>query len=198
MPDLTEYQKWLEDRDIELTGGFEISMLGAYGSAFELRDQAVKQFGFAVLTGAAVEALRPYGPFLEVGAGSGYWTWELARRGVPCVATDPDPFSCVAWEIEKSWCDVERLDAKAALEKYPGRTLLSVWPSLRADWCAEALEQHRLQDGQTFVVVGEGYGGCTANDRLFDLLEEHWEAERTISIPQWYGIHDYVDVYRRK
>jgi hypothetical protein len=38
---------------------------------------------------APVQVLAPYAPIVEVGAGSGYWAYELRQAGVEVVATDP-------------------------------------------------------------------------------------------------------------
>ena len=42
------------------------------------RMKFIRTFGFGILTGAAIRLIREYSPILEVGAGTGYWTMELA------------------------------------------------------------------------------------------------------------------------
>src|ERR1700724_3111851 len=54
----------------------------------ELRRRVLERFGYAVLTRHAVERLIPYGPFIEVGAGTGYWSYELQKAGCASIATD--------------------------------------------------------------------------------------------------------------
>jgi hypothetical protein len=78
------------------------------------------------------------------------------------------------------------------------RTLLMVWPSYNEDWPAQTLEKFQEAGGQRLIYVGEGSGGCTANDRFHSLLEESWESVDSLSIPQWQGLHDYIEVFRRK
>lgn len=50
--------------------------------------------------------------------------------------------------------------------------------------------------GSTVIYIGEGHGGCTANDAFFDALA-HWTVEREVELPQWWGVHDALTVYRR-
>jgi hypothetical protein len=47
------------------------------------------------------------------------------------------------------------------------------------------------------VYVGEGQWGCTADDEFFKLLDASWEQEKFIDIPQWDGMHDGMNIYRR-
>jgi hypothetical protein len=54
----------------------------------QLRQRVVGTYGFSVLTREVVNRLVPYGPFLEVGAGTGYWSYELRRAGCTSIATD--------------------------------------------------------------------------------------------------------------
>ena len=54
-----------------------------------LRELYLQQYGFAILDEATVQVLAPYAPIVEVGAGSGYWAYELRQAGVEVVATDP-------------------------------------------------------------------------------------------------------------
>lgn len=54
----------------------------------ELRQKVVATFGFAVLTRDVVDCLIAYDPFIEVGAGTGYWSYELQRAGCNSIATD--------------------------------------------------------------------------------------------------------------
>lgn len=48
------------------------------------------------------------------------------------------------------------------------------------------------------LLIGEGNGGCNADDELFQRLADEWEEIGDFSIPQWPGIHDYIALYRRK
>ena len=163
---------------------------------YEVRDRFIARFGFAVLTAAVAAAIAPYAPLLEVGAGSGYWSYEFRRAGVDIIATDPGTGryrlggKWLGWE---PWLEVERLDGVTAVRRWPARALLMVWPDMEA-WAAATLEAFA---GSTVVYVGEGAGGCTADDRFHELLEERWALKEEIGIPQFGGTHDMAWVYQR-
>jgi len=189
---MTKYEEHTVDMPIGY-GGYE-----SYDSSSmrSVRSEAIQEFGFAIMTDAAAELIAAFSPILEVGAGSGYWTWELQAIGADAVATDPDPFSCVGCEVDREWVEVERLNADQAMELYPGRTVLSVWPSLGDTWLDDALRVHKPE---RLVLVGEGAYGCTASPALWDALDELGYAEvSTFDLPQWSGIHDYGAVYELK
>lgn len=40
-------------------------------------------------------------------------------------------------------------------------------------------------------------GRCTGNDEFHHQLNTHWDLEREVQIPVWYGIHDSLFTYRR-
>lgn len=177
------------------------------------RNYYVHKYGFAIPDERAIAALAKYQPVLEVGAGTGYWAYEMRKAGVDVIATDSHPVTTdyLSWlrtgtppedphpsrehEFTYSWGLVEECDAAAAVQKYPDRTLFCCWPSLNGTWLAEAL---RLYQGRHFVYVGEGDGGCCAEDGLFELLGRDWSEVGRVDIPTWYYIRDYLAVYERK
>ena len=150
-------------------------------------------FGFAVLDAATVEALRRYGPFVEVGAGAGYWAWEFRSRGIDIVPTDISlDREGLPWG--RVWVEANRMDAVSAAQSFPDRALLLVWPERGAAWVADVL---RAYQGSTVVYVGEGIGGCTGSLRFHRMLGREWRLVETISIPTFPHIHDQCWVYRR-
>lgn len=102
------------------------------------------------------------------------------------------------------------------------RTLFLCWPPYNG---AMAIEAVRAYQGDTVVYIGESYGGCTADDDFFTLMGEgyepcdksecsgdnepdychlyhgdlkpEWERVDDVVIPRWYGLHDYLYVYKR-
>src|SRR5262245_7988002 len=94
--------------------------------ARRLRDEYRSRFSFAILDGDTVDRLLPFGPLLEIGAGKGYWAWELRKAGVDIVATDPGGVGRYwrSGQWLEPWTTIDPLDARSAMDKYPGRTLL--------------------------------------------------------------------------
>lgn len=215
---MTDFEKWIAERGIrQHADPFRPDTI-SYGwmdeSSFRRRDEAIARFAFAILDSSTVAALLKHGPFLEVGAGTGYWAYELRKEGADIIATDPEPYSCNSHRPlgpssmgDIVWSPIERIDAETAIERYVNagpdmgaglRTLLMVWPSLGSDWTANALEQFAARGGTRLVYVGEGDGGCTANDRFHAILDEQWTEIESIDIPVWFGIHDWLRIYERK
>lgn len=167
-------------------------------SDWKLRDEYILKFGFAILNRFTVELLKDYQPLLEVGAGCGYWSYELQQAGTAVIATDPGTgtyaFQKQLKHWDNLWTSVERLTALEAVEKYPNQALLTVWPDM-ASWPHEMLEAY---SGDTVIYVGESDGGCTADEKFHDMLEEKFELHNSYGIPQFVGLHDYLQIYKRR
>jgi hypothetical protein len=201
---MTEAEAWLIERKLDPArmDGYNLRDLKRkdFLNSLLLRDEFLPQFGFAILNAAAIDALRGCGPILEIGAGCGYWSHELRAAGLDVIATDPYPtgkeahYSCIKDGWRLLWMEVEPLTAADAIAKYPGRALLTVWPDLRDEWTSGALEAY---SGQRVMYVGEGDGGCTANDRFHEILAEQFTQVATVHIPQFFGIHDRLQIYER-
>lgn len=164
--------------------------------SWRIRDEFIAKFGFAILTDQAIEAIRGYAPLLEVGAGCGYWAYELRNSGIDIIATEPNPnqkWGSIpkAW---KSWIDLENLSGPEAVAKYSDRNLLMCWPSLDGTWPQETLEAFA---GYAVLYVGEGEGGCTGNDEFHAMLQSKFEQTKYIQIPQFWGLHDRLTVWER-
>ena len=97
---------------------------------------------------------------------------------------------------------IDPVSALEALEEYGAvRTLLTVWPSYNESWPAQAVKEYTKKGGQTIIYVGEGSGGCTADNEFHDFLEDEkgpWELKECIDIPVWEYIHDRLYIYVRK
>ena len=170
------------------------------GYAPMLRDAFIARFGFAVLTGRAIDKLIDLvgrdARIVEVGAGSGYWAAELQAAGMDVRATDPG-------EMDAMWSGlrpneygvVEGLTGVEAVEEYgPDYTLMMVWPQMDS-WPADTLAAYR---GDQLILVGEDRDGCTGTDRLFDILEAGWEEVGRVGIPRFPRVFDSLTVWRRR
>lgn len=161
--------------------------------AYEKRHELVARFSWAIPNEEALQAIAALSPIVEIGAGTGYWASLLAARGADVVAYDEKPGF-------NDWCDHEpyfpvTVGSWQRLYSHPDRTLFLCWPPYDNPLAVRALEVHT---GQRVVYVGEGSGGCCADDAFFRLLDERWEEEREVPIPQWFGLHDTCTIHRRK
>lgn len=172
-----------------------VNILKALESA-EFRWSYIEKFGFAIPCKDALEAIATYAPVLEVGAGSGYWAYELQRMGVDVVATDPGVGKYRGNEKhwENMWTSVTRATGQDAVKRYPDRSLLTVWPDYRDEWPSEVL---KVYQGDVVIYVGEESGGCTGDDEFHDILALEFQCVDSVGIPQFLGIHDALTIYQR-
>lgn len=171
-----------------------------------------RRYSWAVPNEEALTTIAAHSPrgVVEIGAGGGYWTRLLRDRGVDVIAYDPQPVDS-KWHDGRLWSEVLQGDHTAIIG-HADRTLFLCWPSYDEAWTHEVVE---LYDGDIIVYIGEGSGGCTGDDRMHALLGEQaycwhddepcacaWPAAKfheveTVSIPQWWGLHDVLAVYKR-
>lgn len=178
--------------------------------AFNRRRELSAAFSFAVPTDEALDAIAALGPVVEIGAGTGYWAKLLRWRGVDVLAFDLLGDAHRKWFPHGTLTDVERGGVEKAAQ-HADRTLLLVWPPYDETMAFGAATAYYEADGQRLVYVGEGSGGCCADDRFFGVIGDCWRCEcddevcdhpgqqwhkvRDIAIPQWDGIHDWMGVY---
>lgn len=182
------------------------------------RDEFTKKYSWAIPTVEALEVIGKYGPLVEVGAGTGYWAYELRKRGVTIDAYDKYPANGIDWTEEEmeaygyrhnprhpnknwyhrgaeSWTEV--LQGTPDILKTYSRewNLFLCWPPYKDDMAMYALGYHR---GDYICYVGEDHYGCNGDKWFWRLLQRMYEEVETVCIPQWPGIHDYVNIYKRK
>lgn len=157
------------------------------------RDKYITKYGFALPNDEAIAKITNLSPIVEVGAGSGYWSKLSHENGCDIIATD-DYSGEYSFKMADHF-SVENIDAVSAVEKYPDRNVLMIWPSLGDNWARECIEN--IKSGNYLIFIGEGEGGCVANDEFFEYLIENFEFMEYIEIPQWPLIHDFMNIYRR-
>lgn len=146
---------------------------------------------------------------VEMGAGTGYYAWQLSQLGVDICCYDwhpPDvssinhyhsPYradnSVFLGETRPVFFPVQP-GTPEALSAHADRTLFLCWPPM-TEMAIECLQHY---SGNRLVYVGEQDGGCTGDGAFFAALERAWEEVATHRPVQWFGIHDYITVYERK
>ncbi|UKD50805.1 hypothetical protein L3Q65_00485 (plasmid) [Amycolatopsis sp. FU40] len=133
---------------------------------------------------------------VEVGAGNGYWAWQISMAGADVRAYDRTPYCSVPGTAPgPRYHSVERGGHEVAAA-CPDRALLLCWPPSENPLAADAL---RAYTGDLLVYVGEHVGCSTADDDFFDLLEDGWtslgHSPRHVT---YGGLHCGVTAYRRK
>ncbi len=163
------------------------------------RKGAIHKYAFAIPTPNILEKIVKYSPIIELGAGRGYWAWVLQQMGAEVVAFDTSPpdnkqLKNGYFKGGKTWTKVEQGD-HSVIKEYPGRSLFICWPPYDNSMAHLCLKAYR---GNTVIYIGEGGGGCTANDAFHKNLDDHWDLIENECLAQWVGIHDSLYIYQRK
>jgi hypothetical protein len=154
------------------------------------RNSLVFKYSWAIPDENALKIISKYSPIIEIGAGLGYWASLLNQAGCDIICFDDGTWKNKRDKYYKVECRNEWV-----IPEYQNRTLFLCWPPYDNDMAYTAL---RLYQGETLIFVGEGYGGCTGNDRFFKELKSFWELSEDIYIPQWDGLRDCLYIYNRK
>jgi hypothetical protein len=167
--------------------------------AFKLRKQWIKKGMFALVTWSWVTPFAKWignKKCLEVMAGRGWLSLALHSLGVDITATDD-----YSWSKERKWdepvTEVEELDAIKAVEKY-GKDidlLIISWPYMDDNAYKTITALHKINPNALIVYIGEGCGGCTADDDFHDHFREIEDEEfqkAASGFQRWWGLHDYV------
>jgi hypothetical protein len=163
---------------------------------FDLRQRFTKEYGWSLPCKEAVKAIEKHSKgqtVYDVMAGSGYWAKTLRNQGINAIASDIGE-----WEFKAKHVDIDKLDARRAAglasKGKPIHLLLS-WPPHECPISHRLL--HILPIGSTLYLIGEGPGGCTGSTEMFDELDTNYERIEAINLPQWSGIHDYLEIYKK-
>jgi hypothetical protein len=153
------------------------------------REEFIGRLGFSLVTQEIVDYIVGYRrPVLSIGCGSGFVEHVLTQSGCMVVATD-NYARQYSREWEPGFISIENISAQDAVCKYHGYDVFVSWPCYAEQWAYEAAKNMKV--GNYLYYIGEGYGGCTADDDFHDLLYTDFVLqENTPSLPQFSGLHD--------
>jgi len=158
---------------------------------YQLRQELVAKYAWAIPSQEAVELLVRHSPLVEMGAGTGYWAWLVRQAGGDVLAFDryPPPDRRNRWHAGRQpWTEVKPGGARL-LAKHPDRTLFLCWPPEDEPMGIDSVRAYR---GDTVIFAGEP---TSAGEVVREL--DRWDLTETLDIPRWEGIHDRLFVLRR-
>ena len=173
---------------------------------YTLRSDFIKTIGFTLISNDWIKPLSQWignRKCLEVMTGTGSLSFALQQQDINIIATDN-----FSWEgnsnwndNENYWTEIEHIDAIEAVEKY-GKDIdiiIMSWPYMD-DTAHRILQSMReVNPNCIMIFIGEGMGGCTADDEFFESIQEieDTEFEQAVSnFKQWWGIHDYPQLVK--
>jgi len=155
-----------------------------------------ERWGFSVPNRRAVDSIARFcreRRVLDIGCGRGTWSALLALAG--CHVESCDSFDDGNFREED--CLVNAVVANGvdfvASRSGEGDVLMLSWPTHWSDMAEDSLRAFR---GNRLVYIGEGWGGCTATDEFFNLLDKDWLLVRSVPLRNFHGINDSVRMYR--
>ena len=165
---------------------------------FIFRDICIKLSGFALITEKFIEDLVEYigdKKCLEIMSGTGCLSKSLIDKGVDIICTDNYSWNNV-FNMKDTWTDVEDIDCLKAIEKYGKDVsyIICSWIPYEDNIGFKALKlMHEINPNCKMIVIGEDWGGCTADDEFFNHCEV---INKSINknFRRWNGMHDFASV----
>lgn len=163
--------------------------------SFEHRDILVPKYSWAIPTEKAIKELCKYSPLIEIGAGTGYWGSLIKKMGGIITCYDQYLLDKNYYKHTTHYTKIYKGDESVLNNISSKINLFLCWPPYDKPMAKNCLCVFK---GDYLVYIGEGYDGCTGDDEFHIELEKKWEEINVINIPQWFGIHDYMCIYKRK
>ena len=164
----------------------------------EARTEHTERYGFAVVTGEAIEAIQEAvgdTPIVEIGAGNGWLARELSERGLTVFPTDPAPLERNEYRLgRKEHMPVERLDGFQALEAHPDCDLLWSWPQMQG-YVPEVMRRFQ---GKHLAYIGENGHGCTGpREDIVVTMEGRYRDTGRVLLPSFPEVNDNLYILER-
>ena len=164
----------------------------------EARTEHTERYGFAIVTGEAIEAIREAvgdTPIVEIGAGNAWLARELCERGLTVFPTDPAPLERNEYRLGgKEHMPVERLDGFEALEAHPDCDLLWSWPQMQG-YVPEVMRRFQ---GKHLAYIGENGHGCTGpREDIVVTMEGRYRDTGRVPLPSFPEVNDNLYILER-
>ena len=182
----------------ELPGREDImAELGDSITHWRVRDLFILRYGFAIPSAELLDELATNKLVVEIGAGTGYMTALMRRRGIEVrgsdlgTAHDESYFGKDTGKHDVAM--VTGMDAKQMVRCYPDGAIFCSWPTIHATWFYQALKAMRV--GQKLIVVREA---CCAEAGAWRYIDNCFDEVKAFDIPTFPHMNDYVQVAIKK
>jgi len=176
---------------------------------------------WAVPNDDALHCMQQVGPILEIGAGTGYWAWLLAQRGVDIVAYDAvDSHQGHKHRFRHSLVRDGGVE-QAGADEHKGRALFLCWPDIVGDSAADDADRGtfgvdclKAYKGDTVIYVGEigpdvvhakeGWsdpfppGGSSSSAAFQNELHLSFRLKQRVQLPNWPPYNSHLTVWVRE
>jgi hypothetical protein len=143
---------------------------------------------------------------VELGAGRGYWAYQLSRAGIQVEAYElepPDQADNVSFPRSKGsedvWYPVADLAEHSFVEGGSSVLFLCWPPGWGSSMASDALAAFERSGGNRLVFIGEPKGGKTGDDAFFDQLADRWILESVDPLfVSWWNLADVAQGWVRR
>lgn len=145
-----------------------------FQALYTIRQYYIKHFGFTLINEDFLYDISDYlkdKKVVEIGAGTGFLSKKLNDNGIQITAVDQVASDANSYGFQKNHFPIF-IDSGEEYLKTVGKsfdTVLLSWPNYDTPFATSILQS--MSQGQELIYIGEGYGGCTADDSFWDLLE---------------------------
>lgn len=165
-----------------------------------MRRDTTKKYAWTFPCKEYIEMIKkhmiPSEPLYDLMAGTGFVAKILRKHGINVKTYDKDITNNEYGHKPTFDPDIEERDAADVSKEFknPVNILLSWIPY--DDPIGEVIVKN-LPVGSMLFLVGEGSGGATGTDALWDILKEKFEKIDNLYIPQWHFIHDRIQTFQK-
>lgn len=199
--EMLDLRRKFGDRFVDTLSDLPLAGVAGVGFSTIRRDRLVSKHAWAIPTEEAVRRIAKLSPICDLGCGTGYWAYLLGQIGAKIVAVDAAPPLDGANDYHHArkstlhhWVPVVRGSASTFVVPR-SHALMLCWPPYSTSMASVALRRYR---GSSLIYIGEGIGGCTADDAFHRAIAKNWKLCEMIDLPNWPGLHDSVHIYERK
>jgi hypothetical protein len=153
------------------------------------------EFGYVVPTYELISTIKAMDTkWVSVGSGLGFIEYLLHKNGIDIIATDIQKPIYNPYFRRSAYIDIVELSAYDAIKTYNRNIILS-WPCMDNPWAYECIRQ--IKSGTKLIYIGEGFGGCTADNAFNVYLDRNFQLEHKLPHINFNGIDDSISLYTR-
>jgi hypothetical protein len=183
---------WQEN--FQLTNGYN-AIVGSFMGSHAFREVFTDVLSFSIPTTEALASIAKFTngmSIVEYLAGTGYWSWLLQNEfNVKVICTD---------KTNERFTVSQYKTFLPVLRKRIGKPIADTvsfisWVPYTSSIALPFLQ--KMSPDSKLVWIGEGYGGCCADDKTYEYLDSSFECVESVPLVQFPGLHDNLYLYRK-